>query len=209
MPTTRNIYGARELTGGGFGALDAIDTTGLEDQSFAYCLTDETLFLYVFDADSALDEASPDRIKPDSGPGCWLRVELTPAVLDGDTVEVYQGTAIRATAGETLVLGDLCYRGLDKKYWKTDADSTAAMPGSAVCTETIAADERGIFLLLGLVRKDDWAWTPGALLFASTDAGGMTHTIPVGGGDQIQVVGLAYTETIVMFNPAYILAEMR
>lgn len=72
MPETRKIYGARELTGGGFGALDSIDTTGLPDESLAYVCQGTVLRCYAFDADSVLTESSPDRIKPGSGPGCWL-----------------------------------------------------------------------------------------------------------------------------------------
>ena len=64
--------GATSLTGGATGALDAIlvsavgDDPGIADGYVAIvCVQGDAIYYYIADADSGLDEDSPDVIKPD------------------------------------------------------------------------------------------------------------------------------------------------
>jgi hypothetical protein len=63
------VYAATVLTGGGTGALDAIDGAGLADLDIAMVVTPTGTYIYSLDADSALAESSPYVISPDSNAG--------------------------------------------------------------------------------------------------------------------------------------------
>lgn len=73
-----NFYGATGLTGGGAGALDAIDGLDLADGDGAIVVTGAFCYVYVLDADSAAAEDSPDVVAPDANAGDkrWLRVPM-------------------------------------------------------------------------------------------------------------------------------------
>jgi hypothetical protein len=121
----------------------------------------------------------------------------------------WTGITAVLTAGENLAIGDACYlKAADSKMWKADADAAATMPCIALATATIAADALGRFLLLGLMRDDSWTWTPGGLPYPHTTPGNPTQTIPSGSGDQVQVIGVALTSNIILFNPSYELVEV-
>jgi len=65
-----NIYGATALTGGGTGALDAIDGDGLNDTDIAIVsLALDSTLSYTLDDDSGAAESSPAIISPDSNAG--------------------------------------------------------------------------------------------------------------------------------------------
>jgi len=113
------------------------------------------------------------------------------------------------TAGENLVIGDAVYvKAADSKIWKADANAVLTMPCIALATATIPSDAEGRFLLLGFMRNNSWTWTPGGLLYPHTTPGNPTQTAPVGPGDQVQVIGVALTANIILFNPSYELVEM-
>ena len=67
-------YSARALTGGGAGALDSIDGSGLNDGDAALVWYNNQFYPYILDDDSGQAESSPDVIAPDSNPGDkrWL-----------------------------------------------------------------------------------------------------------------------------------------
>ena len=86
-----NQYGCTSLTGGGSGALDALDITGasapnassLADGDTAIVATISgttvTFYYYVYDADGTTAESSPGVIRPDdySSAGNWLLSNIT------------------------------------------------------------------------------------------------------------------------------------
>ena len=63
------FYGRTSLTGGGTGALDAIDGTNLADLDAAFVNILGEVFVYSLDADSAVAESSPNVIAPDANGG--------------------------------------------------------------------------------------------------------------------------------------------
>lgn len=77
-----NFLGATALTGGGSGALDAIDGddadgggTPLADGDMALVATSGFIYFFVLDATSGAAEDSPDIIAPDANAGTkrWIR----------------------------------------------------------------------------------------------------------------------------------------
>ena len=128
------------------------------------------------------------------------------SALTGD--HSWSGITAVMTAGTALVLPNACYVGSDSKMEKADADAAASMPVVALATGTIAENATGEFLLLGFFRDDTWNWTPGGLIYASCTAGELTQTAPAGTGDQVQVVGVALTADIILFNPSLELVEI-
>jgi len=112
------------------------------------------------------------------------------------------GLTVTATAGESLVFGDVCYLKSDGKLWKAKADAATTVPCFYMAMATIAADADGVFLEIGKVRDDTWSWTVGAVLYVSTaTAGALTETKPTGSGNQIQQIGIAMAATVVDFRP--------
>lgn len=130
-----------------------------------------------------------------------------PVALTGD--HSWSGITVVLTAGANLTIGQLVYLGsADSKMELADADAAASMPGIALATGTIDEDAAGEFLLHGYFRDDSWSWTKGGLIYAGVTPGALTQTAPVGSGDQVQVVGIAITATVILFSPGYELVEI-
>jgi hypothetical protein len=106
------------------------------------------------------------------------------------------------------VFGNVVYRKSDSKLWKADADASTTMPVIGMAIASINSDASGFFLQHGFARDDTWNWTVGGLIYASTTAGGLTQTAPSGSGDQVQVVGVAWTADIMLFSPSMVLVEV-
>jgi len=119
-----------------------------------------------------------------------------------------RGIVLKDTVGENVTLGDVLYRKNDSKWWKADADGTATMPGAGLAMQTITANNECDILLFGVYRDDTWGYTVGKILYVSCTPGPPTEVAPVGSGDQVQVVGIALTATLILFNPSYELVEI-
>ena len=106
-----------------------------------------------------------------------------------------------ATVGESVAFPNLLYLKSDGKWWKADANAAATMPGLRLALESKSADQACSMLVHGRVRDDDWNWTVGGLIFASTNAGALTQTAPSGPTDVVQIVGVAYHADKMIFAP--------
>lgn len=147
--------------------------------------------------------------RPEGNEESWAwsdNVDLVKAIAaDGG----YSGLTCTATAGTNLAFPQACYIGSDGLLELSDADAAASMPVWALALASISEDADGKVLLFGFVRDDDWSFTPGGLLYADTEtAGNLTQVAPSGSGDQVQVVGVAVTGTIIFFNPSPVLVEI-
>lgn len=137
-------------------------------------------------------------------------IDLEETLSANDT---YTGITCYGQAYENLTQWQICYRN-DVKWGIADADAVATMPAIVIATATININNYGIFLLYGFVRNDEWdAWTEGGLLYADEStagtAGGMIQThAGFGAGDQVQVLGIALQEKIILWNPSYELVEI-
>jgi hypothetical protein len=133
-------------------------------------------------------------------------IEIKPTAGGSDETE--SGIIATLTAGEILAFGEVCYLKSDGKYWLADADTDTTMPAVVMALAAISADATGSFLKRGFVRDDTWNWTVGGLIYASTTAGAISQTAPSGGGDQVQIIGYAYSADVMFFNPQYSLLEI-
>ena len=118
------------------------------------------------------------------------------------------GIVVTDTVGEAVAVGDLLYMKSDGKWYKADADAATTMPAAGLAMEAKDADADCKILLFGFFRDDSWTWTVGGILYVSCTPGPPTQTAPSGTGDQVQVVGIAITATILLFNPSYELVEV-
>jgi len=104
-----NWYPVSVLSGGGTGALDALDGDALNDGDRAIVITTTYLYTYTLDATSGAAESSPDVIAPDSNPGTkrWL---LTTVYFDDILPDyaVFDFTAA-STAPTLGASADRCY----------------------------------------------------------------------------------------------------
>lgn len=125
-----------------------------------------------------------------------------------------KGTFTNGNSG-SVSFGDVCYMAADGHLEFADADATATMPALYMALGTIAAAASGEWLIMGISRHDDWAWTVGAgtsgLIYVSTTGttgNTLTQTAPSGSGDQVQIVGHAISADVMMFNPDYTYVEI-
>lgn len=168
------------------------------------------------------DGANPIEIDVPSGDGgdAVAAVEAAGlALASGKNIKVtsvltvndaWSGLSAVLTAGEIEALGEAVYlKQADSEVYKALATGTATMPGIALATCATTDGSPFEFLLLGFMRHDAWDWTPGGLLYIDrTTAGALTQTAPATTGDQVQVVGIAITADIILFNPGYELVEI-
>ena len=118
------------------------------------------------------------------------------------------GLTESVTVGESVVFGNLLYIKSDGKWWKTDSNAAATMPGLRLALATASADASCSCLMIGKARDDSWAWTVGGLIYASETAGALTQTAPTTSGAQVQLVGVAYHADKISFNPSMVLVEV-
>ena len=115
----------------------------------------------------------------------------------------WNGDTETQTAGENLVIGDVCYlKSSDGKFWRCDGDSEATSKGMLrMATASISANATGVFLVKGYIRDDTWAWTVGAEVYISVTPGNPTETVVSGDGDIKRIVGYAQSADILFFDP--------
>lgn len=150
--------------------------------------------------DKAIDTLSTNLSLPDAGK---ITYDVAPAANTTAT-----GDVSSETVGEDVVFGELLYLKADGKWWKADASTAATMPGLRVALAAISANNAGILLSAGVIRDDSWAWSIGGIMYASTTGGDFTQAVPSGAGEQIQIVGVALTATVIVFAPNALLTEV-
>lgn len=122
--------------------------------------------------------------------------------------DTFSGITTVLTAGENVVIGEVCYMKSDGKAWKADADAIATAGALFIATGSITADTTGTFGIQGYLRDDSgYALTVGGLVYLSTTAGAITQTAPSGVDDVIQVLGVAITADILYFKPSLVQVE--
>lgn len=121
----------------------------------------------------------------------------------------YSGTVLDMTAGETLAFGDFVYlKAADSKLWLADADASTTLPCLGVVVVGGNADATVTILTHGVITATAWNWTVGGILYVSTTAGDVQHTVLSGTGDFAQAVAVALTADTILFNPSYLMVEV-
>jgi hypothetical protein len=136
---------------------------------------------------------------PDAGQVLFDIAPASDHTATGDTVSATVDTNATGFAAAL-------YQAADGNWDEADADAIATMPCRALALETGTGTK--LILRRGWIRDDSWSWTPGAPVYASTTAGGLTQTKPSGTGDQVQIVGYAETATVLDFNPSTVIVEV-
>lgn len=130
-------------------------------------------------------------------------LDLTLANQTGD------GWTITGTVNESVTPGTLLSMGNNGKWAKSNESSANAMPAAGIALEAASGDGDVDILIFGLYRDDSlYNWTPGAILYVDNVDGAIAATAPGDSGDLIQVVGIAITADIILFNPDYTLMEL-
>ena len=124
-----------------------------------------------------------------------------------------QGMGLKKTvvAGEDIEDHKLVYVASDGKCYLSNANSVSTMPAMGISCGPILEAGSGEVLLLGLIGCDSWSWVldgVNSVLYASTQAGDLTQSKPLQTGNQVQIIGMAITETLILFNPNYVLVEV-
>ena len=110
--------------------------------------------------------------------------------------------------GESVAFGDLLYFDWATKQWKkTDADTSATMPGLRIALESRTAGNDCIMLVKGYIRDDDWDFTA-SMVYTSVTPGAMSSTAPTEAEDQLQRVGVAKSADILFFDPSIDVGEI-
>ena len=100
----RMVFIKTALTGGGAGALDAVDganrgdTNPLQDGDAAFVMASGSLYAYLGDIDSALPESSPGVIRPDTNAGDFRWIQQGASVTIADASITLAKLANMATA---------------------------------------------------------------------------------------------------------------
>lgn len=118
------------------------------------------------------------------------------------------GFTHQGIAGEDLPAYKLVYLSSDGVWLLTNASMESTMPAIALTIKPAFSGRSCGLLLHGLICNSAWNWAPRDLLYVSTMDGEIVTSPPLSGGNQVQVIGMAITETLIIFNPTYVLVEV-
>ena len=113
------------------------------------------------------------------------------------------GLKIIDTVGGTITKYNVLYVNSSGVWMKANATSGVKMPCSGIACESITNGLKGTILTLGLIQSNEWAWTPGAVIYVSTTDGALTQTAPNTPGNKVQIAGRALTANLMLFNPDF------
>jgi hypothetical protein len=135
-----------------------------------------------------------------------LDVNVTFTVDAGLSDNTFSGLTTVLTAGENLVIGDVCQIQSDGKAWKANATILATSSALFIATATITANATGRFGMMGYIRMDAMsALTVGGLVYLAKTSGTVTQTMPAVATDEVsQVLGIAMAAKIIYFNPSLV-----
>jgi len=119
---------------------------------------------------------------------------------------------VTLTAAENLTSGNVVYVTSQTKVAKACADSVAKMPATGIVVDAAVLANADVEVLLsGIIHLHSLApgWTVGGLIYVSKISGEMTQNVSgFVGGDQVQVLGIAKEDDVILFNPSYVLVEI-
>jgi hypothetical protein len=226
-----NFFGAIGLTGGGAGALDAIDGAIIADGDAALVIdsTNDKTYFYTLNSSSGAAESSPTVISPDSNAGTkrWILTSIN-MVVSGSlnaTVDRLTANDMTLSAGAQIIYtsptsdetgtGVQIAQTVDANTYGVASLLVLSADGNWDEADADSEDTVGRLalamqsgtgtkrvMLRGIMRDDTWNFTPGAQLYVSTTVGEITQTAPSASGDFVQVVGYALTADIILFDPS-------
>jgi len=116
-------------------------------------------------------------------------------------------TVIAPVSANDTGFGAALYVASDGTLKEADADDAATMPCVALALKSGTGDKE--ILLHGFIRNEDWAWTPGGMIYVSPTTGVITQTKPSASGQQVQILGVAISDDMIYFTPNLMLIEVK
>lgn len=115
---------------------------------------------------------------------------------------IYQTHGIITTmqVGESVSFGDALRLHTNGKLYKANASNIPQEIVFCLSAETAASNDWIKVLLRGFINNPLWSFTGSRVLYLGTTDGVVSETKP---GSNIQVLGIAKTSDIILFNPAY------
>lgn len=208
----QKIFSDDSVTTGihGVGAGDIVGTT------LTQTLSDKTLTSPVLNTGvSGTAVKDEDDMASDSATHICTQQSIKKYVDDSIGTGAGLPTADHTANGDKLTVtvdvnafgfGATLYMASDGNMETADASGANYMPCVAIALESGTGSKE--VLLRGYVRDDTWNFTPGGLIYVSTTLGDLTQTAPSGSGDQVQVIGWAYSADIMVFDPSLVLVEV-
>ena len=116
-------------------------------------------------------------------------------------------TVVAPVGANSTGFGAALYVSSDGTLKEADANAVATMPCVALALGSGTGDKE--ILLQGFIRNEDWAWTPGGLIYVSPTTGVITQTKPSASGQQVQILGVAVSDDMIYFKPNLMLIEIK
>ncbi len=127
--------------------------------------------------------------------------------VDIDNLSSSGMTVIAPVGANDTGFGAALYVASDGTLKEADADDAVTMPCVALTLESGTGDKE--ILLQGFIKNEDWAWTPGGLIYVSPTTGVITQTKPSASGQQVQILGVAISDDMIYFTPNLMLIEIK
>ena len=100
------------------------------------------------------------------------------------------------------VWGNICRLDNTSKFVPADASVENTTNGMLVFATQTRQNASGVFAMPGcFIRDDSWTLTRGGLIYLSETTGLMTQTKPTTVGAFVRILGYAYTDKIIWFDP--------
>ena len=116
-------------------------------------------------------------------------------------------TVVAPVNANSTGFGAALYVSSDGTLKEANAGAVATMPCVALALESGTGDKE--ILLRGFIRNEDWAWTPGGMIYVSPTTGVITQTKPSASGQQVQILGVAISDDMIYFTPNLMLIEIK
>jgi len=125
----------------------------------------------------------------------------------GSTNGAYSGSvAMMITDENSHGIGAPLHMWTNGHLRAANASTNDRMPCVALALSAGAGTN--LVLVDGYVCNTNWSFTPGGLIYVSTNEGVVTASVPTASGDFIQVIGYATTADTIHFSPNLILIEL-
>ncbi len=122
----------------------------------------------------------------------------------------YSGPNVVLTAAENLSQWDVVYINGSSQMAKARADVIGTADAIGIASAAITVSTTGTFVLgNSFIQNNSWTWTPGGFVYLSAaTAGAITQTAPSSTNNAVVILGVAFSATVIYFNPQLVIVEV-
>ena len=93
---------------------------------------------------------------------------------------------------------------------KARADVIGTADAIGIASAAITVSTTGTFVLgNSFIQNNSWTWTPGGFVYLSAaTAGAITQTAPSSTNNAVVILGVAFSATVIYFNPQLVIVEV-